>query len=289
MTVLVCSLVTSQHDSNGRSTAKMERIRHQQPSRPRLEPLHTRNISTVSADSDSSLSTPDREDVDDTNFFMTQVNDSQSSLGMAVRETSSPMDQEREHRLTPITKLPPELLIAIFTKLASTSDLRNSMLVCYNWALNTVGILWHRPLCNNWNNLTNVVGALNHNHTSFFPYYDLVRRLNLAALSSKVNDGTVMPFSSCKRIERLTLTNCSGLTDSGVSRMVEGNKHLQALDVTDLEALTDQTVFTLADNCPRLQGLNITNCSLVTDDSLIAVSENCRQLKRVSFYIILGD
>lgn len=259
----------------------MEGIRHQQPARPRLSPIHTRNFSTVSADSDSSISTPDREDVDDTNFFMTQVNDSQSSLGMAVRESSSPMDREREHRLTPISKLPPELLIAIFTKLTSTGDLRNSMLVCYNWALNTVGILWHRPLCNNWNNLTNVVGALNFSNPSFFPYHDLVRRLNLSALSSKVNDGTVMPFAACKRVERLTLTNCSGLTDLGVSRMVEGNKHLQALDVTELEALTDRTIFTLADNCPRLQGLNITNCSLITDDSLIAVSETCRQLKRV--------
>lgn len=265
----------------------MEGVRHQQPDRPRLEPLHIRNISTVSADSDSSLSTPTGDDVDDTNFFTTQVNDSQSSLGMAVRETSSPMDQEREHRLTPISKLPPELLIAIFTKLASTSDLRNSMLVCYNWALNTVGILWHRPLCNNLNNLTNVAGALNYKYSSFFPYHDLVRRLNLAALSGKVSDATVEPFASCKRIERLTLTNCSGLTDSGVSGMVEGNKHLQALDVTDLEALTDKTIFALADNCPRLQGLNITNCTLITDDSLIAVSKNCRQLKRVSLFITL--
>jgi F-box and leucine-rich repeat protein GRR1 len=262
----------------------MEGIRHQQPDRPRLSPLHTRNISTVSTDSDSSISTPDREDVDDTDFFMTQANDSQSSLGMAVRESSSPIDQEREHRLTPISKLPPELLIAIFTKLTSTGDLRSCMLVCYNWALNTVGILWHRPLCNTWNNLTNVTGALNHPQMSFFPYQDLVRRLNLSALSSKINDGTVMPFKACKRVERLTLTNCSGLTDLGVKTMVEGNKHLQALDVTDLESLTDQTLLALADNCPRLQGLNITSCTLITDESLIAVSEHCMQLKRVSLY-----
>ena len=114
-----------------------------------------------------------------------------------------------------------------------------------------------------------------------FSYSDLIRRLNLSALMDDVSDGTVLPFTQCKRIERLTLTNCSKLTDKGVSDLVENNSHLQALDVSELDSLTDHTLYTISQNCPRLQGLNITGCFKVTDDSLVVVSENCRQLKRV--------
>jgi F-box and leucine-rich repeat protein GRR1 len=116
---------------------------------------------------------------------------------------------------------------------------------------------------------------------SYFPYHDLVKRLNLSALSEKISDGTIIPFAMCKRIERLTLTNCSMLTDKGVSDLVDSNRHLQALDVSELKSLTDHTLFMVAKNCPRLQGLNITGCIKVTDDSLVAVAETCRQIKRV--------
>ena len=238
-------------------------------------------FSEASSDSDDSVSSPERLIDDDTDFFMVQANDSQSSLGVTnLRDMSVSVDLERERRISPITRLPPELLLAIFAKLTSTADLINCMLVSYHWALHTVGILWHRPLCNKWSNLLSVVHSLS--STGFFPYHELVRRLNLSALSDKISDGSVQPFMHCKRVERLTLTGCSKLTDHGVSNLVFGNKHLQALDVTDLDALTDHTLFAIADNCPRLQGLNITNCHNITDESLAAVSEQCRQLKRVS-------
>jgi len=259
--------------------------------RQRLPSLHIRSVSAATDDSDSTVSSPDGRDDEEHDYFTQQFNDSQSSLGgvPTIRKTSSSADLEREHRVTPISKLPPELLIAIFTKLTTTSDLRNCMLVSYHWALHTVGILWHRPLCNKWQNLINVTAALTERDRGYFPYHELVRRLNLSALADKVNDGTVQAFEHCKRVERLTLTNCSKLTDSGVSRLVDGSKYLQALDVTDLDALTDHTLFVVAENCAKLQGLNITNCTNITDDSLIAVSENCRQLKRVGYTSITGN
>ncbi len=247
---------------------------------------HNRNISTVSevvSESDSSISSPEAlADEGDDFFGMTQVNDSQSSLGVPnLREMSVSVDLEREHRISPISKLPPELLLEIFRRLNTATDLRNCMLVSYHWAVHTVGILWHRPQCNKVTNLINVTSSLS-SGAGFFPYQDLVKRLNLSALNDKVNDGTAQAFMHCKRIERLTLTSCAKLTDQGVSMLVDGNKHLQALDVTDLSSLTDHTLFNVADSCPRLQGLNVTNCSQITDESLIAVSESCRQLKRVS-------
>ncbi|OCT52100.1 F-box and leucine-rich repeat protein GRR1 [Cladophialophora carrionii] len=251
--------------------------------RRRLSPIHTRNLSTVTVESDSSDSSPCPGDDEDTDYFMAHANDSQSSLGAvtAIRDCDEDIDLEQVHRLSPISKLPPEILIAILAKLTTTSDLRNSMLVCYHWALYTVGILWHRPLCNKWPNLLNVVAALGKGDKSYFPYHEMVKRLNLSAIADKINDGTVQPFMNCKGIERLTLTNCSNLTDFGVAGLVDGCKKLQALDVTDLDALTDQTLHVVAQNCAKLQGLNITNCSNITDESLLDIAENCRQLKRL--------
>lgn len=234
-------------------------------------------------DSDSSDSSPDRENDEEPEYFMVHANDSQSTIGpmTTMRDCDMEVDFEQMHRLTPISKLPPELLIAIFSKLTTTSDLRNVMLVSYHWALYSVSILWHRPLCNKWPNLQNVARTLS-DHRPTFPYHEMVKRLNLSGVADKVNDGTASAFMNCKGIERLTLTTCTKLTDFGVAGLVQGNKRLQALDVTSLDALTDRTLLAVADNCSKLQGLNITDCINVTDESLVAVAENCRQLKRVS-------
>lgn len=241
-------------------------------------PRHTDRVSSEAPSETSSSTSPERAADDDTDFFMAQANDSQSSIGVAnFRDLHVQNNQCLP--LPPIGHLPPELLIAIFSKLVSPADMLNTMLVCRNWAANCVGILWHRPSCNNWDNLKSVASSVG-NPNSLFTYADLIKRLNLSALMD-VSDGTVVPFAQCKRVERLTLTNCSQLTDKGISDLVEGNRHLQALDVSDLRHLTDHTLYTVSQNCPRLQGLNITGCSKVTDDSLLVVSQNCRQIKRL--------
>lgn len=237
--------------------------------------------SEAPSESSTSSTSPDRTADEDTDFFTAQANDSQSSVGVATRDAHPHHDADLY--LPPIGRLPPEILIAIFAKLSSPSDMLSCMRVCRGWAANCVGILWHRPSCNNWDNMKSITASVGKSD-SFFPYSQLIRRLNLSALTDDVSDGTVVPFAQCNRIERLTLTNCSKLTDKGVSDLVEGNRHLQALDVSDLKHLTDHTLYTIARNCARLQGLNITGCVNVTDDSLITVSRNCRQIKRVSFF-----
>ncbi|GCB22090.1 SCF E3 ubiquitin ligase complex F-box protein grrA [Aspergillus awamori] len=234
--------------------------------------------SEAPSESSTSSTSPDRTADEDTDFFTAQANDSQSSVGVATRDAHPHHDTDLD--LPPIGRLPPEILIAIFAKLSSPSDMLSCMRVCRGWAANCVGILWHRPSCNNWDNMKSITASVGKSD-SFFPYSQLIRRLNLSALTDDVSDGTVVPFAQCNRIERLTLTNCSKLTDKGVSDLVEGNRHLQALDVSDLRHLTDHTLYTIARNCARLQGLNITGCVNVTDDSLITVSRNCRQIKRL--------
>ncbi|KAI9848659.1 MAG: SCF ubiquitin ligase complex subunit [Thelocarpon superellum] len=229
----------------------------------------------------SSSSSPERTEYEDTDFFMMQQNDSQSSIGVSTfREMMVSPATEREHILSPISRLPPEILIAIFAKLSSTSDLKNCMLVSKAWARNSVDLLWHRPLCNSWKNLLSVVHSIR-KPDSYFAYYDLVKRLNLSSFGEDVSDGTIVPLAGCKRVERLTLTSCTKLTDSGVMTLVQGNTNLLALDISGLEAITDLTLLTVAEHCRRLQGLNVTMCKGITDQSLIAVSEGCRSIKRL--------
>lgn len=251
--------------------------------RPRLPPIHThhsRNVSANTVESDSDCETP--TPIDEETDFLMHGNDSTSTVGAltAIRDNEMEIDMDHLARVSPIQRLPPELLINVFTKLTTTSDLRSCMLVCYHWALYTVNILWHRPLCNKWNNLSNIARALAKPYPSF-PYHEMVKRLNLSAVADKVNDGTVQAFLQCKAVERLTLTQCSSLSDGGVIGLLNGTKKLQALDVTDLESLTDKSMIVVAENCPKLQGLNLTNCSFITDESLLQIALNCTQLKRV--------
>ena len=237
---------------------------------------------STSTSASSSASSPERAAYDDdTDFFTVQRNDSESSIGVAsLRDMTVSPSREREYRVSPISRLPPELLIGVFTKLSSSMDLRSCMLVSKTWSRNSVDLLWHRPLCNTWQNLESVIKSIRESG-GYYPYHALVKRLNLSNLNDRVNNGTVKPFMHCNRIERLTLTGCVQLTDEGVCSLIYGSRSLLALDITGLDSITDHTLRAVSDNCGRLQGLNITDCSKVTDDSLVEVAEHCHFLKRL--------
>ncbi|EON63354.1 hypothetical protein W97_02581 [Coniosporium apollinis CBS 100218] len=255
--------------------------------RPGRQERRRRLSSTSNSDSSASTS-PERgigDDDDDNDSFMSHANDSVSSLAPSFEEEldeSVRREIQERCRISPVSRLPAELMIAIFSRLSSSSDLRSCMLVSKEWARNSVGLLWHRPQTSRWPGLQNVVRTIG-KVNGFFDYYNLVKRLNLSSLGAEVSDGTLQPFSRCKRIERLTLTHCSKLTDLSVAQMVEGNRSLLALDVTGLDGITDQTMIAVAKNCLRLQGLNVTNCRKITDESLEALARSCRHLKRLKF------
>ena len=217
---------------------------------------------------------------DDGDFFLVQKNESESSFGILNSRDSSAPPRLREREKYPIDWLPSELLISIFSKLSSPQDLYNCLRVSKTWSRCCIDLLWHRPLFTSWERLSNVAESLQ-KEDAYWPYADLIKRLNLSNLSQDINDGTLQPFTGCKRIERLTLTGCHNLTDRGIIALVEGSRTLLALDVTGISSITDVTIQALSRNCPRLQGLNITHCKNVTDESLVPLAASCKYLKRV--------
>ncbi|KAF4986878.1 hypothetical protein FGRMN_10636 [Fusarium graminum] len=225
--------------------------------------------------SSSSSTSPAPVDNEESDFFL-GANDSQSSIGvpnfqdMQVEDACQP----------PVHRLPNEILIGVFAKLGSTSDLFHCMLVCKRWARNTVDQLWHRPSCTNWKNHSSICQTLQLEHPSF-RYRDFIKRLNLASLADKVNDGSVMPLAVCTRVERLTLTNCRGLTDSGLIALVENSNSLLALDISHDKNITEQSISAIAKHCNRLQGLNITGCENISNESMITLATSCRYIKRL--------
>lgn len=239
-------------------------------------------MSLDAEDSRSSSSTspapPDNEEESD--FFL-HNNDSQSSIGvpnvqdMVIGDAPWP----------PVHTLPNEILIQIFTKLSTNpSHLWACMLTCKRWARNAVDLLWHRPACNNWKNHSNICQTLALDNP-FFRYRHFIRRLNLATLADKVNDGSVLPLAVCSRVERLTLTNCKALTDSGLIALIQGSSSLLALDISNDKHITEISINAIARHCSRLQGLNVSGCENITNKSMVNLAQSCKYIKRVNTYL----
>lgn len=226
--------------------------------------------------STSSTSSPAPVDNDESDFFLA-ANDSQSSLGVPNLQDMQVNDDDC---LPPVNRLPNEILISIFGKLSSSADLLHVMLSCKRWARNAVDLLWHRPACSDWNKHQSICLTLQ-DEKPYFAYRDFIKRLNLAALHPKVNDGSVMPLAVCTRVERLTLTNCKGLTDNGLIALVQNSSHLLALDISSDVEITQQSVYAIAEHCRKLQGLNISGCTRISNESLVTLAQNCRFIKRV--------
>lgn len=226
--------------------------------------------------SSSSTSSPVPADNEESDFFLAG-NDSQSSLGVPNLQDMQVNDDEC---IPPINRLPNEILIAIFVKLSSSVDILHVMLTCKRWARNAADILWHRPSCTTWDKHRSICQTLGV-ETPYFAYREFIKRLNLASLADKVNDGSVMPLSVCSRVERLTLTNCKGLTDTGLIALVRNNKNLLALDISMDEQISEASINAIADNCHRLQGLNVSHCQNISNESMIKLAQNCKYIKRV--------
>ncbi|KAK0652782.1 hypothetical protein B0T16DRAFT_505470 [Cercophora newfieldiana] len=225
--------------------------------------------------STSSTSSPVPADNEESDFFL-GANDSQSSLGVPNLQDI----QVDDECLPPVNRLPNEILIAIFVRLSSASDILHVMLTCKRWARNAVDILWHRPACTSWPRHASICQTLGV-ESPYFHYRDFIKRLNLASLNEKVNDGSVMPLAVCSRVERLTLTGCKGLTDTGLIALVQNNTHLLALDISLDVQITEASINAIADNCRRLQGLNVSSCTKISNDSMIKLAQNCRFIKRL--------
>ncbi|OLN96713.1 SCF E3 ubiquitin ligase complex F-box protein grrA [Colletotrichum chlorophyti] len=247
------------------------------PAAPSIEIMAAQPV-TPDSRSSSSTNSPAPADNEESDFFIAG-NDSQSSLGVPNIEDMQVNDDPCQPA---VNRLPSEILISIFAKLNSSSDLFHCMLTCKRWAKNSVDLLWHRPACTNWKNHSSICQTLQL-ETPFFAYRDFIKRLNLAAtpLADRINDGSVIPLAVCTRVERLTLTNCRNLTDQGLTALVQNSSSLLALDISGAEHISDVSIRTIAEHCKRLQGLNISGCRFITNESMITLAENCRFIKRL--------
>lgn len=144
-----------------------------------------RDISTSRSDTSASTSPERGVEDDDNDSLMFQTNDSQSSLAPSISPDSDEdalrRAIEERCRVSPISRLPAEVMIAIFAKLSSPVDLKHCMLVSREWARNSVGLLWHRPQTGKWASLKIVINIVR-KVDSFFDYPSLIKRLNLSAL-----------------------------------------------------------------------------------------------------------
>jgi F-box and leucine-rich repeat protein GRR1 len=240
-------------------------------------PTEESQLSQQGSPSSSSTNSPAPNDNEESDFFHGN-NDSQSSLGVPNLEGMQVSDDEC---LPPVNRLPNELLISIFAKLNGSAEHLHCMLTCKRWARNAVDLLWHRPACTTWERHHSICQTLG-KEKPYFSYRDFIKRLNLASIADKVNDGSVTPLAVCTRVERLTLTNCKGLTDTGLIALVKNSSHLLALDISGADQITEAAIVAIAENCRRLQGLNISNCTRISNDGMITLAEHCRFIKRVS-------
>ncbi|KUI57300.1 SCF E3 ubiquitin ligase complex F-box protein grrA [Cytospora mali] len=227
--------------------------------------------------STSSASSPLPPEYEESDFYH-NGNDSQSSLGVPNLQDMQVTDEYE--CLPPVQRLPNEILICIFAKLSAPTDLRNVMLTCKRWSKNAVELLWHRPACTSWPKHSLICRTLTVD-SPHYAYAQFIKRLNLASLADKVNDGSVQALAVCDRVERLTLTNCKGLTDGGLIPLVTNSSHLMALDISGDGDITEASIRVIAEHCKRLQGLNISNCTKISNESLVLLAENCRYLKRL--------
>ncbi|PQE18161.1 Cyclin-like F-box protein [Rutstroemia sp. NJR-2017a BBW] len=248
---------------------------------PNMSPINAdagyRATPDLDEDSHSSTSnSPARADYEESDFF-TGNNDSSSSIGVP---TFQDMAVTEENCVSASNRLPAEVLIGIFSKLSSANDLLNCMRVSKVWAINAVDLLWLRPACTTFVKLGYICRTLS-SENPYFAYREFIKRLNLAMLAERINDGSVDQLSVCNRVERLTLTGCIGLTDHGLIKLLMDSSYLLALDISGDTQITEASMYALAENCRRLQGLNISMCTKISSESMIRVAEACRHLKRL--------
>lgn len=232
-------------------------------------------IDPTSTTVSSSTSTPDRSISDDD-----ELTGFRNMTVSPIEKLSSP--RKSQQVLPPVNRLPPELLIAIFSKITSLIDLRACMLVSRQWANCSVELLWHRPHFSDFKKYEAMVAAIQ-DQNAFYPYPQLIKRLNLTPIAMEANDGSMKPLGLCTKLERLTLTGCMNLTDSPLMEILASNPRIQALDMSQLQNITDISINVVVQHCPRLQGLNVAGCRRITDASMVPLSQHCKLLRRVNF------
>lgn len=182
--------------------------------------------------------------------------------------------------LSPMSRLPPEILIHILKHLHSARDLYSVLRVSRTWCECSVELLWHKPNFSKFDTLNKMVKVICSSDQTF-TYAQFVRRLNFLSLASSLKDDIFMRLTRCDRLERLTLVNCEKISSEALIRVLPCCPNLVAIDLTGVVRVNDAAIVGLALSAQRLQGINLAGCKQITDLGVMALAKNCPLLRRV--------
>jgi F-box and leucine-rich repeat protein GRR1 len=229
------------------------------------------------AQSTTSLSDNDDDDVNKSVFF------NSDTLVVSPAQWSSRLRHLPTTRATshsPMSRLPPEILMHILKHLHSPRDLYNSLRVSRSWCECSVELLWHRPSLSKVPTLVKMMQVLSRGNQTF-TYARFIRRLNFLFLGGELTDSLFSRLAQCDRLERLTLVNCAAISDGPLARVLPCLPNLVAIDLTGVVECTDRAIVGLASAAKRLQGINLGGCRKVSDRGILALANRCPLLRRV--------
>lgn len=180
---------------------------------------------------------------------------------------------------THIDDLPNELLSRILSYLIAPSDVWGFLLTQRRWFMCGIAQVWMRPLISQESTLLAICKSLAANPDS---YAQLIRRLNLGAVSRYVSNSAVVSFVSCHELERLAL-NSAALEDERVlCELIASNPNLSSVDFSNVEAVSDISLEAIAEHCAQsLHGLYALNCAAITDCGIEEIAGSCKYLRRL--------
>ncbi|KAF8631598.1 hypothetical protein AX15_002346 [Amanita polypyramis BW_CC] len=186
----------------------------------------------------------------------------------------------KESTHSPMSGLPPEILIHILKHLHSPRDLFSCLRVSRIWCECAVELLWHKPGFPKYDTLEKMSKLLTRPDQSF-NYAHFIRRLNFLSLGTQLKDDVFSVFARCDRLERLTLVNCEHISSTALSRILPCFTDLVAIDLSGAARTNNDAIISLALSAKRLQGINLAGCTEVSDAGIITLALNCPLLRRV--------
>ncbi|KDR83946.1 hypothetical protein GALMADRAFT_236454 [Galerina marginata CBS 339.88] len=197
----------------------------------------------------------------------------------AVKREQDPQTQ-RPALYSPISTIPPEIMIQIFKHLHSSRDLFIAMRVSRTWCQCSVELLWHKPSFPKYDTIHKMADLLR-KESQIFTYSSFIRRLNFLNHGSDLSDELISDFARCDRLERLTLIACKHITGEALAKILPSFSHLVAIDLTGVVNTSSDAIVGLATVATRLQGINLSGCDKVTDTGILALAKSCPLLRRV--------
>jgi len=195
-----------------------------------------------------------------------------------AQKRGPPPQQPAVH--SPISTIPPEIMIQIFKHLPSPKDIFTALRVSRTWCQCAVELLWHKPSFPKYSTIDKMAALLQRDNQTF-TYSNFIRRLNFLNHGADLVDDLFSIFSRCSRLERLTLIGCKHITSEMLAQVLQSFSNLVAIDLTSVTKTSSDSLISLSSVATRLQGINLSGCDKVTDPGIIALASACPLLRRV--------